>query len=214
MKKLIISTKVVENPNYVEVSNIIAYEYIEFFEKLGYIVVPVPNNSRDILEYFNLTNFDALVLIGGNNVDPSLYSSTDILTDIFPERDKTEALLLAEAINMKIPVVGICRGFHFINVFFGGKVTHSIKDHVRKPHKLISDNEILSGVITNTFHNQGITENDISDKLEIIATTSDGFVEAFIHKNRAILGVQWHPERQDELYDITLLKNFFKDKQI
>ncbi|MGL1890184.1 MAG: gamma-glutamyl-gamma-aminobutyrate hydrolase family protein [Spirochaetaceae bacterium] len=214
MKKLLISTKVVENPNYIEVSNIIAYEYIEFFEKLGYMVILIPNNSANVLDYFKIQGIEGVVLIGGNNVDPSLYKSTDKLSDVYPERDKTEELLLREANRLNIPLLGICRGFHFINVSFGGTITHGIKDHVRKPHKLISEHKVLSDVVTNTFHNQGLKLDDISKELNVIATTSDGFVEAFIHKTLPVLGVQWHPERQNESFDNILIKNFLKDKQI
>lgn len=211
MKKILMSMKVVENPNYVEVSNIIAYEYVEFFEKLGFTPILVPNNSAQTINYFDLGDFAATVLIGGNNVDPSLYGGEE-LSDVYPERDRTESLMIQESIKRGIPVIGICRGFQKLNVEFGGRVTHGIDNHVRKDHKLISESSILNGKVTNTYHNQGVVPEDLSNDLNIIATTADGFIEAFIHKKHRILGVQWHPERQDRDLDITLIENFLEGR--
>lgn len=203
------SMKVVENPNYIEVSNIVAYEYIEFFEKMGFTVILVPNNSAKLLNYFDIPNIDAVVLIGGNNVDPVLYGG-DELPDVYSDREKAEDLLIDESVKRDIPLIGICRGFQKINVHFGGSISHGIKDHVRKDHELISVNSILSGVVTNTFHNQGITNLNLSKDLTVIAHTADGYIEAVKHKKYPILGVQWHPEREDKDFDIKLIQEFLE----
>lgn len=211
MKKLLISMKVVENPNYVEVSNILDFEYIRFFEQLGFLVIPVPNNSELILSYFDMTDIDVVVLSGGNNVNPERYGGGS-LTDVYDVRDTTEGHLMEEALKRGIPLIGICRGFQFINVVLGGKITHEIKNHVRKDHKLISTNSILNNEITNTYHNQGITKDDLADGLEVLAETEDGFIEAFHSMGKKVLGLQWHPERQDKMFDIEIIKEFLEVK--
>ena len=42
------SMRVAEASNYNEKRNSIAFDYIEYFEKLGYLVQLIPNNSKNI----------------------------------------------------------------------------------------------------------------------------------------------------------------------
>lgn len=204
--------KITENPNYVEVNNILDFEYIRFFEQLGFMVIPIPNNAKHVEDYFEIPDVELVVLTGGNNVNPDFYDG-EMLTDVYPIRDRTEGILMEQSITRGLPLIGICRGFQFINVMLDGKITHGIKDHVRKDHKLISTNKIIDGKITNTYHNQGITKDDLSNKLEILAETEDGFIEAFRSNEHKILGIQWHPERQDKNFDINLIKEFLEGKR-
>ena len=78
--------RVTEADSYDEFRSSIAYEYIEFFEKLGYLVILLPNNSKMIEKYFD-DKIELVVFSGGNNVDPSLYNGDKDLSDVYPERD-------------------------------------------------------------------------------------------------------------------------------
>ncbi len=211
MKILLMSMRVTESVNYKEERNSIAYDYISFFEEMGYLIILLPNNSKNIKEYFN-QKIDLVVLSGGNNVDPTLYNNSSLLDDVYTKRDESEQELLELSIEKKIKVLGICRGFHFINIYFGGKLLHNIKNHVNKTHLLKSSIKLLHNEKTNSFHNQGIREEVLAINLIPIAKTDDGFVYAFINKNQTILGIQWHPERQDKLFDKKLIKTFTEGK--
>ncbi len=81
-----------------------------------------------------------IILTGGNIVNPKKYKSRNHLSDVYLERDETEKLLFNYAINKELPILGICRGFHFINVELGGKLTHNISCHVNINHPLVSKN--------------------------------------------------------------------------
>lgn len=210
MKKILISPKVISNPNYYEINNILDFEYVRLFEELGYQVIIVPNNSSNIEQYFDLEGIKMIVLSGGNNVNPDLYNSSDHLEDVYSVRDEAETRLINESIKRDIPLFGICRGFHMINVFFGGILLHGIKNHVRMDHKIKSNNIILNNVITNTYHNQGLTSFELGQDLVSIAESNDGFIEAIKHNKYKILGVQWHPERQNNDFDKELIKSFLK----
>ena len=209
MKKLALSMRVTEASNYYEKRNSLAYEYIDFFESLGFLVIPVPNNTNHINEYIEELNVDGIVLTGGNNVDPKLYGGKENLESVYQERDLIEQDLLNISIEKGIPLLGICRGFHYVNVYFGGSIFHEIKNHVAKNHKLISDKNLLSGVDINSYHNQGIFKENLAKKLKSIAYTDDGLIEAFTHQDFIIMGIQWHPERQKVKQDKQLILNFF-----
>lgn len=202
--------RVTLSQGYIEKRNSIAYEYIDFFERMGYQIILIPNNTNNIKKYFE-EDIDLVVLSGGNNVNPELYQSEDSLSDIFSERDDIEKTLLEMAIKNDIPLFGICRGSQFINVYYGGKVSHDIIGHVNKQHMLTSSLTILNHKTTNSFHNQGIKVSDLAEDLQSIAE-NENYIEAFKHRTLKIFGVQWHPERQRKIFDQELIKNFIKGK--
>jgi len=211
MKTILMTMRVTEALNYKEERNSIAYEYVEYFEKLGYLVILVPNNTK-YLEFYLKLDIDLIVLSGGNNVNPKLYSNNDLLNDVYTQRDTLEYKLLKKAIKNNIKVLGICRGFHLINVFYNGILSHGIKNHVNIKHRLKSNKKYLDNKSTNSFHNQAIKKNNLARKLDIVAISKDKVVEAFISKDKNILGIQWHPERQNKKFDKKLIKQFLKGK--
>ena len=67
-----------------------------------------------------------------------------------------------------------------------------------------------TSISVNSFHNNIIREKDLGKELESFAITKDdNTIEGFRHKSLPILGVMWHPEREDKEHDKLLLKNFF-----
>ena len=108
----------------------------------------------------------------------------------------------------------------FINVYFGGKLTTSIKGHVVKSHDL----ELLDKryqrfysagrIEVNSYHKSGILKKDLADGLAAWAV-KDEIVEGFFHKDYPILAMQWHPERpgptmeKDRLLIDALISNKF-----
>jgi len=209
MKKLALSMRVTEASNYFEKRNSLAYEYIDFFEGIGFLVVPIPNNTNQVREYIKELKVDGIVLTGGNNVDPKLYGGTDELESVYEERDTREQQLLEIAKEQGIPLLGVCRGFHYVNVYFGGSIFHNVKNHVAVNHKLASNNILLNDLETNSYHNQAIFQSNLAEKLISIAQTNDGAIEAFAHKRYKIMGIQWHPERQTIKQDKEFILNFF-----
>jgi putative glutamine amidotransferase len=79
-----------------------------------------------------------LILTGGGDVDPSLYGNAEakeICTDIDASRDVLEKMLIGEAIVLKMPIMGICRGEQMLNVTMGGSLISDI------PHYIVSKQE-------------------------------------------------------------------------
>lgn len=204
--------RVTEAQNYFELRNSIAFEYIEFFEKLGYLIILIPNNSKNIKKYFKDTDIEMLVLSGGNNVSPSLYDSKTNLNDVYLQRDKCEFELIKYSLKKDIPILGICKGFHLLNVFFKGTIKEKVSDHVNLQHSLDSKIDFLSNKLTNSFHNQAICEKELSSDLVSLAKTDDGIIELYKHKSKKVMGIQWHPERQNKKFDKKLIKKLIKGK--
>lgn len=201
--------RVTEASNYFEKRNALAYEYIAFFESMGFLLILIPNNTTYIEEYLSELNIDGIVLTGGNNVNPNHYAGKEELKSVYNERDTREYQLIELARKNEIPLLGICRGFHYINVHFGGSLFHRVNSHVNRNHKLISDHELMRDITVNSYHNQAIFKNNLANDLISMAHTDDGVIEAFTHGKYKIMGVQWHPERQLRIQDKKLILNFF-----
>lgn len=111
----------------------------------------------------------------------------------------------------KIPVLGICLGHQAIGKFFDGDIVQS-----RKPmHGKISNishghDPIFNAVPTNfdvTRYHSLICDN-LSDQLEIIATSNTGEIMALKHKSWPIYGLQFHPEAVLTRYGLDILENW------
>lgn len=181
--------------------------YIEYFEKLGAELVIIPNTSKQIESYFELMP-EGIILSGGNTINPKLYGSSLQEQSVSIERDATEKKILEIAVTKRIPVLGICRGMQFINVFFGGKL-ENIKDSVARAlnhspqggisaiHKIkFSVPDFGKEAEVNSYHNFGVTKNAVSSELKVFAESSDGVIEGIYHPKLPIAGIEWHPERK------------------
>ena len=85
------------------------------------VIIPF---SHDVSVYEALLpRMDGFVLSGGHDISPVRYGG-DItygkLSELTPEREEVEYLLLSYAYQFDFPLLGICRGMQMINVFFGG----------------------------------------------------------------------------------------------
>jgi len=194
--------------NYEEKRNTIAYDYITFFESLGFMISLIPNNTTNI-EIYLQEKYDMVVLTGGNNVDPLLYGKKKNMENVYSERDALEYKIIEYAFQRNIPILGICKGAQILNVYFGGKIISSISGHVNKEHILESSIGYLDKQKSNSYHDQGIDLESLGSPLIPIATHK-GIIEAFIHKNKKVMGVQWHPERQNRDFDHDLVLEFIE----
>ena len=166
-----------------------------------------------------LPMIEGLLLTGSAyDLDPARYGAEVKFESraVNSDRDDTDALLLALALDAHMPVLGICHGCQAINVAMGGTLVQDIPgeygdeiDH-RAPsgtgeyaHEVVFEpDSILNGsheafrARTNSAHHQSIDR--VGDGLKVVACTGDGVVEAVEGESPSeqfILGVQWHPER-------------------
>lgn len=217
---------------YNEARNAISFDWINLLFSLGIVPVLVPNHQTAPDHFFKSFDFDGLILTGGDDIQ---LAPDDIYNDpsVNPkwDRDSTEYRLLELAIQNRLPVIGICRGFQLINFFFGGSLTKNIDqiegvktDHVRNDHEVtIIDQKMsklleINSMVTNSYHNQGVLLKDLAEPLTPFAVTPDGIVvEGFMHEEQPVMGLMWHPEREYPLQDTTrrILERFLvKEAQL
>ena len=185
------------------------------------LVLPATKNYVPPLEYFGCEvtaeyapafddSYDALVLCGGGDVDPALYGEEMNGSDEpEKERDESELALVKAYIEMKKPVLGICRGHQVINVALGGTLIQHLEtaDDHRDPegngdlvHATKADPDGFvaklygTELFVNSAHHQAVKE--LGKGLKAVQfSCHDNTVEAIEHESLPIIGVQWHPER-------------------
>ena len=105
----------------------------------------------------DLVGYDLLVLHGGEDISPSIYGEK-VRTAHAPEepstRDMYEIALARKALELKIPILGICRGAQLMCCLLGGKLYQDVPEHTHGTHKLILPQDPNRTIISNTCHHQ------------------------------------------------------------
>ncbi|QDS34968.1 gamma-glutamyl-gamma-aminobutyrate hydrolase family protein [Brevibacillus brevis] len=161
-----------------------------------------------------IESLDGLILSGGEDPSPHLYGEDPLqgLGDINYERDITELEIIKIALELKKPILGICRGMQILNVACGGTLIQDIPSqvagalqHAQKgsrqygAHKItlqpgfVADALGKTEVLVNTSHHQAV--KDIAPGFKVTGCAADGVIEAMESLDGLHVGVQWHPER-------------------
>jgi putative glutamine amidotransferase len=173
---------------------------------------PVP---ADVSGPVSLGDVRGLMLMGGTDVNPNLYTAnrwaeTDVPDDV---RDQVELDLIDLALAKNLPLFAICRGLQILNVYHGGTLVqhlscaskHDIEcDNKAQPaHEILISPGSLLGEIAdglrwgvNSRHHQAADR--VGHGLRVTARDAeDGTIEALERPDKPfVLAVQWHPEDQ------------------
>jgi putative glutamine amidotransferase len=155
---------------------------------------------------------DALVLVGGGDIDPARYGQMPdpATSGVDPGRDASELALLRAALRADLPVLAICRGMQLLNVERGGTLVQHVPDVLghaghqpargcfadvvvtTEPGSVVA--KIMGDTVTvRCSHHQAIDR--LGDGLVVTARTGDGLAEAVeLPAAHFVVGVQWHPE--------------------
>ena len=132
-------------------------------------------------------------------------------------------MFVKKALQRRIPILGICRGFQMINVVLGGTLYQDIKtrqgsefSHLNLvnpvdtlEHEVILEKDSklynLMGkerLMVYSLHHQAIDK--IGDNLKVVGKSTDHIIEALEYEgDHFVVGVQWHPE------DLVVKDNYF-----
>jgi gamma-glutamyl-gamma-aminobutyrate hydrolase PuuD len=204
--------------------------YLEYFSKLGDILILPPHEKaiKDLDLLVMPGGADASAWAQG--IRPSFYTgNSDQFKEYFAK------VTLKDYIKNKIPIFGICLGMQQLGIHFGNKLTQNLPYHPttdsnrrwEAAHDIIfldqwkyvekswlkllneglSTKDKLSHPQINSLHHQGFNLLDFdTTELEVVCTSEDNIVEAFVHKTLPIAGVQQHPEEDDSLLASILIE--------
>jgi putative glutamine amidotransferase len=188
-------------------SALVPYDYVAAVREAGgrAVLLPPDDEDADVL-----TALDGLVLAGGPDLEPRWYGAErEPLTESHPERDEGEFLLARRALEIDLPLLGVCRGMQLLTVAAGGRLHQHLPDRLgHEKHRpapgVYGEQEArfepgsriaaLMGddVAIQCYHHQGVAD---PGSLTITGRTDDGVPETIEDPaRRFVLGVQWHPE--------------------
>jgi len=197
-------------------AHLVADSYVAPLQRAGGVVVLLAVDVRAPLEL--LDRIDALMLIGGADVDPASYGAErEPATEAtYPERDAFEIALSLGALERGLPLLGICRGMQILNVALGGTLEQDlVSPDGGHPHRRVrgtfEGNDHFVTVspgslaarwvgeerhLAHCHHHQAVLS--LGDGLVVSGRAEDGVIEAIEPADgRYGLGVQWHPEAND-----------------
>ena len=190
------------------------------------LALPCVTSKKLVADY--VSRADGLLLTGGDDVEPKLYTSklskklAGKMGPTEPERDVLELMLIDEVFRQHKPLLAICRGHQILNVALGGTLIVDIPtqmpealNHRQMEKKcepvhsvaLTPDSDLAkcTGVRrlnVNSTHHQAVGK--IAAALQPVGKSADGIIEAMELKNKNTLpfmvSVQFHPERLFDRY--------------
>ena len=123
------------------------------------------------------------------------------------------SMRLIEALQGKVPILGVCLGHQCIAEVFGGRVVHAKRLMHGKDSPIHHDGSGLYRGLPNPFlagryHSLAVPLDGIPAGFVVDAKTDEGEVMGMRHESRAIMGVQFHPESILTPDGDRLLQNF------
>jgi putative glutamine amidotransferase len=215
---------------------LLSYAYVTAIQRAGALAVMIPPDPQ-LREHPDdaLDRVDGLILAGGADIDPAVYDAQPHAETkgTVPARDRVELALVRRAMERDLPVLGICRGMQLINVALGGTLHQHVPDvvahHEHRRHLGSfegSDHEVRlePGSLaaraageelhnTKSHHHQGV--DVLGEGLVVTGTSAlDDLPEAIeLPDRRFVLGVQWHPEADEESRVIGFLVEQSRDSR-
>lgn len=194
--------------------------YLEWLHRLD-PAVELAVLSYQLRNANDIGRVDGLLLTGGGDIHPASYGMEGELArvkGVDEKRDVFEFDLLDRALEIDLPIVGICRGMQLVNVYLGGSLIVDLpsagySDHASgreddkyheaevAPLSLLGEITGSENLTVNSSHHQAVGR--LGNGLMVGATAPDGVTESaeWIMKDRMpfLLLVQWHPERMQDL---------------
>jgi putative glutamine amidotransferase len=197
-------------------------------------LIAIPIDSNQIDKYSQIV--DGVIFTGGSDIDAKYFNQVNHPSNDEDTIEKTEFEIkfLKKLLDLKKPLLLICRGMQLINIISGGDIIQDIPSYIKTD---INHNAVKKGVgYLDKAHTVQTTENSLLRKItnkkefwvnshhhqalgklgkNIIVTgvsPTDNIIEAIELKNypNFLLGVQWHPEFVISDEDKNILRTFCK----
>ena len=209
------SLEVMTSGDWTELTAGVPASYVAAIQRAGgrAVLLPPDADAADAVE-----GVDALLITGAaGDTDPAAYGAAPHpkTEPVKPERERFELTAARAALDRGLPVLGVCRGMHVLNVALGGTLEQHLPDvvghddHTGSPgvfaeHDVRLDHGSLAAravgaeaTRVKSYHHQGVRE--VAPGLRATGWASrDGLVEAIEADDGFVLGVLWHPEEDEE----------------
>ena len=196
-------------------NEVIISQYVQRVSDSGAVPILIPSiEKKEIMETL-LDLADGVLLIGGRDYDPADYGEIPHPETMMNRMRPHFDIAFGKAVlERNMPVLGICAGCQLLNIISGGKLIQHLENAEEhrggKFHKcrILQSGffskaiEKRSGdeIVVNSFHHQAVSPSALGRGFQVTAEAFDGSIEAIeLEGNRMVLGVQFHPERMDDI---------------
>lgn len=194
---------------------ILVSQYAERVSDAGGVPILIPSIEKEEIIQTLLARADGVLLIGGKDYPPSFYGETaHPATQTTRMRPLFDLAFARAALQSDLPILGICAGCQLLNIALGGKLIQHLGNAEKHTQGAMHEATIVRDgffsravgkkagekITVNSFHHQAVDPAHPGRGLVVTATAFDGSVEALeIPGARMVAGVQFHPERMDDL---------------
>jgi putative glutamine amidotransferase len=195
--------------------------YLIAIQEAGGIPLPIPPQLEVPAQDEIFARCDGFLLTGGGDLDPAIFNEPPhpTLYEVAPARDRLEIALVRSALEMRKPLLAVCRGIQVLNVALGGSLFQDVasdpgtqiqhqqekegkpRDEPTHPVKIVAGSRLAqvlgtTELLVNSMHHQAVKA--LGRGLTPSAFAPDMIVEGVEPEDpdpdRFLLGVQWHPE--------------------
>lgn len=122
---------------------------------------------------------------------------------------------LVDRLSGTVPILGVCLGHQSIGAAFGASIVHAPELRHGKTSMIRHDGQgVYAGLpnpfIATRYHSLIIDPETIPADFVVTATSDDGVVMGVRHRDKAVEGVQFHPESILTTVGDDLLANFLR----
>lgn len=190
-------------------------QYAQRVSDSGAVPMLIPSiEKRDNIETL-LDLADGVLLIGGRDYDPRFYGEEPRPETLLTRRRPRFDIALGKAVLARaMPVLGICAGCQLLAIVSGGKLIQHLPNAPEHTGGAAHRAQVTAdgffsqacgtepgnSLTVNSFHHQAVDPDAPGRGMRITARAFDGSVEGIeLAGERMVLGVQFHPERMDDL---------------
>lgn len=196
-------------------NEVIISQYVQRVSDSGAVPMLIPSIEKEENIETLLDIADGVLLIGGRDYDPADYGEEPHPETVMNRMRPHFDILFGKAVlKREMPVLGICAGCQLLNIISGGKLIQHLKNADEHRNGVFHSAEIVQdgffskalgktageNITVNSYHHQAVSPTLLGEGFKITARAFDGSIEAIeLDGSRMVLGVQFHPERMDDL---------------
>lgn len=173
------------------------YNLVQYFMELG---VRVETHRNDEVPITKVSSYDFVIISPG----PSS-----------PDEAGQSLATIAACEKENVPLLGICLGHQCIGQYFGGKVVRFEPPMHGKVSEIVHQSQdiytgLSSPLNATRYHSLVVDRKTFPEVLDITSESRDGVIQSLKHKEKPLVGIQYHPESVLTEKGHDLLANFIE----